>query len=64
MTKDQEYFTFTQPLKFNRTSIKLDSKGIILIKKSHVGGILLVIDHDVDSTSSRRITRKKLSPKK
>ncbi len=51
MTKDCEYFTFAQPIKFNGAQIKLDSDGILLIKKSHVGGILSVTDHDADSTS-------------
>ena len=35
----------------------------MLIKESHLGDILPVINHDADSTSSRGITRKKLSPK-
>ena len=63
ITKDREHLTSTQPLKFNGAQIKLDSEVIVLTKKSHVGGILLVTDHDVDSTSSREITRKKLLPK-
>ena len=42
MTKDREYLTFTQPIKFNRAQIKLDSDGIVLTKESHVGEILLV----------------------
>lgn len=63
MTKDWEYFTPTQPIKFNRVQIKLDSNSIILIKESHIGGILLVTDHDANSTSSRGIIRKKLSLK-
>lgn len=62
MTKDQEYFTSIQLLKFNRTQIKFDSKDIVLTKESHVREILLEIDHNKDSTSSREITRKKLSP--
>lgn len=63
MTKDWEYLTPTQPIKFNRAQIKLDLNGIVLTKKSHVGGILSVTDHDVDFTSSREITRKKVSLK-
>ena len=63
ITKDQEQFTFTQTLKFNGAQIKLDSKGILLTKKSHVDGIFLVTDHNADSTSLRGITKKKLSPK-
>ena len=63
MTKEQEHLTFTQPLKFNGVQIKLDSKGIVLTKKSYVGGIFLVTDHDVDSISSRRITREKFLSK-
>ncbi len=63
MTIDCEYVTSAQPIKFNRAQIKLDSDGIILTKESHIDGILLVTDHDADSTSSRGITRKKLSTK-
>ncbi len=53
--KDREYLTSAYPLKFNDTQIKLDLNGIILIKKSHVGQILLVSDYVVDFTSSRMI---------
>ena len=63
MTKDWEHFTSTQSLKFNMMQIKLNSKGIVLTKKSHIGRIYLVIDHNVDFTNSKRITRKKLLPK-
>ncbi len=63
MTKDREYLTYTPPIKFNGAQIKLDSDGIVLTKESNVGGIFLVTDHDADSTSSRGITKKKLSPK-
>ena len=63
MTKDRKYLTSAQPIKFNGVQIKLDSNGIVLTKKSHVGGIFLVTDHDADSICSRGITRKKLSPK-
>ena len=63
MTKDRKYLTSAYSLKFNGAQIKLDSNGIVLTKESHVGGILLVTDHFADSTSSRGITRKKLSPK-
>ena len=63
MTKDREHLTPAHPLKFNGAQIKLDSNGIVLTKESHVGGILSVTDHAADSTSSREITRKKLSPK-
>ncbi len=62
MTKDREHFTFIQPLKFNGAQIKLNSEGIVLTKESHEGEILLVTDHDADSTSSKGITKKKLSP--
>ena len=61
ITKDREYFTPIHPLKFDDVQIKLDSNGIVLTIKSHVGGILPVTDHVADSTSSKRITRKKLS---
>ncbi len=63
MTKYRKYLTSAHPIKFNRAQIKLDSDGIILTKESHVGGILLVTDHNADSTSSRGITGKKISPK-
>lgn len=52
MIKDREHFIFTQPLKFYGTHIKLDLKGIILIKKVYIGGIILVTDHNANSTSS------------
>ena len=64
ITKDREYLTSAHPLKFNSAQIKLDSNGIVLTKKSYIGGILLVTDYTADSTSSKRITKKKLSPKK
>ena len=63
MTKDREHLTSAHSLKFNGAQIKLDSNEIVLTKESHVGGILPVTDHVADSTSSRGITRKKLSPK-
>lgn len=37
--------------------MKLNLNGIVLTKESHIGGILLVTDHDADSTSSKGITR-------
>ena len=61
MTKDREHLTSAHPLKFNNIQIKLDSYGIVLTKKSHVEGILLVTNHAADSTSSKGIIRKKLS---
>lgn len=64
MTKDCKYLTFVQSIKFNRTQIKLDLNSIILTKKSHISDIFLVTDYDSDSTSSKGITRKKLSFKK
>lgn len=63
ITKDWEYFTSTKSIKFNKAQIKLDSNGIVLTKKSHVGGIFLVTKHDADSTSLSEITKKKLSLK-
>ena len=63
MTKDQEHFTSSYPLKFNRAQIKLNFKKIILTKKSHIGCILSITNHDADSISSRGITRKKQSLK-
>ena len=62
--KNRKYLTFAHPLKFNSIQIKLDSNGIVLTKRSHVGGILLVTNHAADFTSSKEITRKKLLPKK
>ena len=63
MIKSREYLTSSHPLKFNGVQIKLNSEGIVLTKESHIGSIFLVTNRDVDSTSSREITRKKLSPK-
>ena len=63
MTKDREHLTSFHPLKFIGVQINLDSEGIVLTKKSHIGGIFLVTNRDIDSTSSRGITRKKLLPK-
>ena len=63
MTKDREHLTPAHPLKFNGAQIKLDLNEIVLTKESHIEGILPVTDHAADSTSSRGITRKKLSPK-
>lgn len=62
MTKDRKHFTSTHSLKFNSAKIKLNSNGIVLIKKSHVCAIFLVTNHDADSISLKRITKKKLSP--
>ena len=64
MTKDIEHILPAHSLKFNGAQIKLDSNRIVLTKKSHVGEIFLVTDYATDSTSSRRITKKKLLPKK
>lgn len=61
MTKD--YLISSHLLKFIRVQIKLNLEGIVLTKKSHVGSIFPFINHDIDSTSSREITRKMLSPK-
>lgn len=63
ITKNKKYFILAQPLKFNRAQIKLDSNSIILIKKNHVNGIFLLINHNTNSISSKRIIRKKLSTK-
>ena len=63
MTKDWEHLNFSDPLKLNRAQIKLNSEGIVLTKESHVGSILPITNHDTDSTSSRGITKKKLSSK-
>lgn len=63
MTKNREYLNSATPLKFNGIQIKLDSNGTVAIEKSYIGGILLIIDYDVNFTSSKEITRKKLLPK-
>ena len=61
ITNDWKHFTSLQFLKFSMAQIKLNSKKFLLIKKSYVGGIFPVINHDVDSTSWMKITKKKLS---
>ena len=63
MAKDKKYLTSTRLLKFNGAQIKLNANGIVLTKKNHIGRILLVIDYAPDSTSSRGIIKKKISPK-
>lgn len=63
MTKDREYLTSLQPLKFHRSQIMFDLEGIVLTKKSHVGKIFLVRNYDADATSSRKITRINISTK-
>lgn len=63
MSKNREYLTSVHPLKFNGTQIKINSKNIILTKKSHVRGVILVTNYVADFTSCRGVTRKKLSPK-
>ena len=63
MIKDRKYLIPAHLLKFNDVQIKLDSKDIVLTKESHVGVILPVENYAADSTSSREIKRKKLSPK-
>ncbi len=50
-------------MEFCRTQIKVDSNGIVMVKKSYIGGILLIINDDADFTILREIIRKKLSPK-
>ena len=64
MTKDLEYLTFSHLLKFDMTKIKLNLEGIVLKKESHIGSIFFITNYNIDSISSRGITRKKLSPKK
>ena len=63
MTKDHKHLNFSYSLKFNRAQIKLNSKKTILIQENHIGSIFSVTNRDVAFTSSRGITRKKLSPK-
>lgn len=63
-TKDKEYLTFAYFSKFNDAQIKLNSNGIVWTKKSHVKEIPLITDHVANSTSSKKITRKKLLSKK
>lgn len=64
MTKNKEYLNSTTPLKLNGIQIKLDSNGTVAIEESYIGGILLIIDYDINFTSSKEITRKKLLLKK
>lgn len=64
MIKDKKLFTPIYFLKFNSAQIKFDSNRIVITKKSPVKKIPPVINHVVDSTSSKEITRKKLSLKK
>lgn len=60
MTKNRKYLTSAQPLKFNGTQIILNSSNIVLTKKNHMGYILLITNYNIDSISSKKITRKKL----
>lgn len=64
ITKDWKYFTFLQTLKFYKAKIKLNFKGIILIKDIYIDIILLIINYDIDSTNSKAIIWKKLLFKK
>lgn len=57
MTKNKEHFTLIYLVKFNGAQIKLNSNGIVLIKKSYIREILLIVDHIADSTYSIKITR-------
>lgn len=59
MIKNRKHLTFAHSLKFNNAQIKLDSNSIVLTKNSHVDGILLITDHDAESTSSIGIIKKK-----
>ena len=43
--------------------MKLNSKEIVLTKKSHIGGIFFVTNYNTDSMSLRGIMKKKLLPK-
>lgn len=63
MRKDRKYLTFIQPLKFHSAQMKLDSKDIVLTKKSNIGELFSVINHAADFTSSKQIARKILSLK-
>lgn len=58
--KDCKYLTFIQPIKFHRAQIKIDLNDIVLTKKSHLGEILVVINHNIDFINSKKITRNKL----
>lgn len=60
MTKNKNYFIFTHFLKFSGAQIKLNSNGIILTKKSYLRDIILVTNYNADSTSFKKITKKKL----
>ena len=64
MTKDREYLISAHLLKFKGTQMKLNSNGIVLIKKSYVERIFLVTNHVANSTNSKKIIKKKLLSKK
>lgn len=40
--------------------MKLNSNSILLTKKSYIGGILSVIDYNIDSIYSKEVTKEKL----
>ena len=42
--------------------MKLNSKDIVLTKKSYIDEIFLLLDHNIDSTSSQKIIREKFLP--
>ena len=63
MTKNREYLTPAHLLRFNDAQIRLDLDRTVLIKESHIRGILQIRDNVADSTSSKRIIWKKLLPK-
>lgn len=64
MIKDKKYLILVYCLKFNGAQIKLKFKIIVLIKQSHIGGVFSVTNHAPNSTSSRRVTKRKLLSKK
>lgn len=57
MTKKEKYLTPTHPLKLNSMQIEFNLNGMVLIKKSYVGKIVFVIDHIINSISSRSLQK-------
>lgn len=56
--KNRKRFTSSHPLKFHKAQIKLDLERIVLIKESHIGNILPITNHDVDSPVQAKLQGK------
>ena len=63
MTKKREHLTQANSIKFNGTRIKLKGTDIYLNHQAPIEDISLINSNDADSTSSRGVTRIKLSSK-